>query len=157
MSSPSIKSLIATLKARDMKLTTAESCTGGILAHFIIQQPGVSSVFDRGFITYSNVAKMEELGVPAALLDTYGAVSDECAVAMAEGALSNSNAEIAVSVTGIAGPDGGSKEKPVGLVYIGIATQGGSTSTENDFTGSRLDIQTQTAHKAIELLLEALS
>lgn len=107
-----------------MRLATAESCTGGLLAGLLTETPGASETFERGFITYSNVAKSELLGVDGRLLEQFGAVSEEVARAMAEGALANAPVEVALSVTGIAGPDGGSPEKPVGLVYIGAAVKG---------------------------------
>src|SRR5690606_21949365 len=109
------------MSAKNLMLVTAESCTGGLLANTITHKPGVSKIFERGFVTYSNESKMEMLGVPREILDNYGAVSAECAQLMAEGALKNSRATLSVAITGIAGPDGGSPEKPVGLVYFGYA------------------------------------
>ena len=105
-----------------MMVATAESCTGGLIAGALTDVAGSSAVFDCGFVTYSNEAKVDMLGVPMALIDEHGAVSAEVAEAMAAGALANSRAEAAVSVTGIAGPGGGSAEKPVGLVFMGVAT-----------------------------------
>jgi nicotinamide-nucleotide amidase len=116
--------LLDLLRARKLKLATAESCTGGLIAAILTEVPGSSDVFERGFVTYSNEAKAEMLGVPAALIKEHGAVSEEVARAMAEGALRNSRADIAVSVTGVAGPDGGSAEKPVGLVHLAAARRG---------------------------------
>jgi nicotinamide-nucleotide amidase len=116
--------LLDLLRARELKLATAESCTGGLIAAILTEVPGSSDVFERGFVTYSNEAKAEMLGVPAALIKEHGAVSEEVARAMAEGALRNSRADIAVSVTGVAGPDGGSAEKPVGLVHLAAARRG---------------------------------
>jgi nicotinamide-nucleotide amidase len=116
--------LLDLLRARELKLATAESCTGGLIAAILTEVPGSSDVFERGFVTYSNEAKTEMLGVPAALIKEHGAVSEEVARAMAEGALRNSRADIAVSVTGVAGPDGGSAEKPVGLVHLAAARRG---------------------------------
>ena len=103
---------------------TAESCTGGLIAGLLTEIPGSSAVLERGFVVYSNAAKQELLGVPAETLVNYGAVSGETAVAMAEGALRASRAEVAVSVTGIAGPDGGTAAKPVGLVHFACARRG---------------------------------
>jgi len=119
--------LFEAAKAKGAMIAFAESCTGGLAAAYVTAIPGSSAVLERGFVTYSNEAKSEMLGVPAALISAHGAVSKAVAGAMAEGALAHSRADIAVSITGIAGPDGGSAEKPVGLVY---------------FAGARLDRQT---------------
>jgi len=118
--------LLELLRARKLKLATAESCTGGLIAAILTEVPGSSDVVERGFVTYSNAAKTEMLGVSPALIQKYGAVSAEVARAMAEGALRNSRvADIAVSVTGVAGPDGGTSIKPVGFVHFGAARKGG--------------------------------
>jgi nicotinamide-nucleotide amidase len=122
--------LLDELKARGMMLATAESCTGGLIAAALTAVPGSSAAFERGFVTYSNDAKMELIGMPATLIAAHGAVSAEVARAMAEGALGASRADLAVSVTGVAGPDGGSAEKPVGLVHIGAARRGAATLHE---------------------------
>jgi nicotinamide-nucleotide amidase len=122
--------LLDVLKARGLMLATAESCTGGLIAAALTAVPGSSAAFERGFVTYSNDAKMELIGVPATLIAAHGAVSAEVARAMAEGALGASRADLAVSVTGVAGPDGGSAEKPVGLVHIGAARRGAATLHE---------------------------
>ncbi len=111
--------LIDLLRAKSLMLTCAESCTGGMLSSLVTDIPGSSDVFDRGFVTYSNDAKMEMLGVPAGLIDRFGAVSREVATAMAEGAIAHSKAQISIAITGIAGPGGGTTEKPVGLVHFG--------------------------------------
>jgi nicotinamide-nucleotide amidase len=113
--------LIAELRARSLRLATAESCTGGLIAALFTEIPGASDIFECGFVTYSNAAKVRQLGVDRALLDQHGAVSAEVAEAMAAGARQASSADVAISVTGIAGPGGGSAEKPVGLVYIGLS------------------------------------
>jgi len=113
--------LISALRARGWKLATAESCTGGLIAGLFTEIVGASDVFERGFVTYSNAAKIGDLGVDYDLLRRHGAVSREVALAMAAGALRASAADIAVAVTGIAGPGGGMPEKPVGLVHIGLA------------------------------------
>jgi nicotinamide-nucleotide amidase len=110
------------------KIATAESCTGGLLASLITSIPGSSDVFERGFVTYSNAAKIECLGVLREVLEAFGAVSREAALAMAEGALAHSNATLALSITGIAGPGGGTPQKPVGLVHFGFARIGCPTS-----------------------------
>lgn len=113
--------VLATARTRGLKIATAESCTGGLVAAALTAVAGSSDVLDRGFVTYSNGAKMDMLGVPAGLLAEYGAVSRPCARAMAEGAIARSDADLAVAITGIAGPGGGSSEKPVGLVHFATA------------------------------------
>jgi nicotinamide-nucleotide amidase len=112
-------------RARGLKIATAESCTGGLVAGALTEIAGSSDVVDRGFVTYSNAAKEAMLGVPAATLKRYGAVSAETAIAMAAGALKNSDADITVAITGIAGPGGGSAQKPVGLVHFAAASRDG--------------------------------
>ena len=119
------RALLALCHARKLTLATAESCTGGLLAAALTEIPGSSDVIDRGFVTYSNQAKRQMLGVPARTLEKYGAVSRETAVAMAKGAIAHSPADIVAAITGIAGPGGGSKQKPVGLVHIAAATRRG--------------------------------
>jgi nicotinamide-nucleotide amidase len=139
-------------------MATAESCTGGMIISLLTDIPGSSSVVDRGFVTYSNEAKIEMLGVSPDTLDTYGAVSAETAHEMAEGALKNSRAGITLAVTGIAGPDGGSEEKPVGLVWFGMALSGKPVLTEKrQFQNLGRDyIRRQTAKHALEMGLLAL-
>lgn len=117
--------LIERCKAQDLKIAAAESCTGGLIMVCLTEVPGSSEIVDRGFVTYSNAAKTELVGVSEELIRAHGAVSEEVARAMAEGALAHSQADLAVGVTGIAGPDGGSEEKPVGLVHIAAARKGG--------------------------------
>jgi len=112
-------------RTHGLKVATAESCTGGLVAGALTEIPGSSDVLDRGFVTYSNAAKQAMLGVPASILERHGAVSQETADAMAAGALAMSNADLAVAITGIAGPGGGSAEKPVGLVHLAAATRDG--------------------------------
>jgi nicotinamide-nucleotide amidase len=116
--------LIGDCRARGLQLATAESCTGGLLAAILTEVPGASDVFERGFVTYSNAAKTEMLGVAPELIRRYGAVSAEVARAMAAGALAHSAADLAVAVTGVAGPGGGTAEKPVGLVHLAAAARG---------------------------------
>lgn len=116
--------IIELAKERNVKIATAESCTGGLIAAVLTEIAGSSAVVDRAFVTYSNEAKSEMLGVPADLIGRVGAVSRDVAIAMAEGAIANSDADVAVSVTGIAGPGGGSDEKPVGLVHFGAMRRG---------------------------------
>jgi len=113
-------------RARGLKIATAESCTGGLVAGALTEIPGSSDVFDRGFVTYSNAAKQQTLSVAASILERHGAVSRETADAMAAGALAMSDADLAVAITGIAGPAGGSADKPVGLVHFAAASRDGS-------------------------------
>jgi nicotinamide-nucleotide amidase len=127
--------LIARYRAAGLMAATAESCTGGLIAGLLTEIPGSSTVLERGFVVYSNAAKQELLGVPAETLARHGAVSRETAVAMAEGALRASRAEVAVSVTGIAGPDGGSTAKPVGLVHFACARRGRPTVAREEQFG----------------------
>ena len=145
-------------QARGILSATAESCTGGLIIARLTDIPGSSSMVDRGFVTYSNEAKMEMLGVSKATLDTHGAVSRETAQEMAEGALAHSQAGIALAVTGIAGPDGGSAEKPVGLVWFGVAARGVPTLTERRVfeNRGRSYVRQQTVIAALELGLAAL-
>jgi nicotinamide-nucleotide amidase len=118
--------LLDDLRRRGLKLSTAESCTGGLIAGLLTEIAGSSDVVERGFVTYSNAAKTELLGVPEAMLADHGAVSEAVARAMAQGALARSHADIAVAVTGVAGPGGGTAAKPVGLVHIAAARKGGA-------------------------------
>jgi nicotinamide-nucleotide amidase len=122
--------LLDACRARGVRLATAESCTGGLIAAALTAIAGSSDVMDRGFVTYSNEAKTELVGVPTDLIARHGAVSEEVARAMAEGALARSRASIAVSVTGVASPGGGSAEKPVGLVCFGLAQRGREVASE---------------------------
>lgn len=119
--------LVAACAAAGVTIATAESCTGGLVAGLITAVPGSSAVFERGFVTYSNAAKSDCLGVSATLIDTQGAVSEATARAMADGARARSRATLAVAITGIAGPGGGSADKPVGLVHFGLAATGAPT------------------------------
>jgi nicotinamide-nucleotide amidase len=118
--------LLDDLRRRGLMLATAESCTGGLIAGLLTEIAGSSDVVERGFVTYSNAAKAELLGVPEAMLSRYGAVSEAVARAMAEGAIAHSHADIAIAVTGVAGPGGGTAAKPVGLVHIAAARKGGT-------------------------------
>lgn len=143
---------------RKLRVVTAESCTGGLIAATIAKIPGCSAMLDRGFVTYSNEAKSEMLGVPADLIAARGAVSAEVARAMAEGALRLSHADISVAVTGIAGPDGGSGEKPVGLVHFAAARKGGPTRNEERRFGNigRHQVQEQSVLTALALMTRLL-
>lgn len=141
-----------------LKLATAESCTGGMIAAALTDIAGSSAVFERGFVTYSNEAKHELLDVSFSLIDQYGAVSSEVAQAMAEGALKHSRADMAVAVTGIAGPDGGTPAKPVGTVYIAVARREGSCYVERHrFEGDRQRVREQTVVAALRLAERHLS
>ncbi|MAM34701.1 MAG: damage-inducible protein CinA [Micavibrio sp.] len=142
--------LIDILKSQGLKLALAESCTGGMIATSITDVPGSSAVLERGYITYSNQSKIDCLGVSKATLANQGAVSAETAKEMATGALNNSQADIALSVTGIAGPDGGTTEKPVGLVYFGLAYKKSKEvkTFEKRFSGDRFDIRSQASNFA---------
>jgi len=119
--------LVKAYSERKLKIATAESCTGGLVAALLTEIPGSSAVVERGFVTYSNEAKTELIGVPAALIASHGAVSEPVARAMAEGALKSSRADVAVAITGIAGPGGATATKPVGLVHFGLAQKGAQT------------------------------
>jgi nicotinamide-nucleotide amidase len=150
-------SVLAACRAVGLKVATAESCTGGLIAAALTAIAGASDVVDRGFVTYSNAAKTEMLGVPPDLIAAMGAVSEMVARRMAEGALARSAADLAVSVTGIAGPDGGSTEKPVGLVWFGLARRGGKTATlHHVFPGDRGAVRRATVEKALRLLRAAV-
>lgn len=152
-----VAELIEYCRSRQLKVATAESCTGGLVAGAITEVAGASQVFDWGVVTYSNDAKAELLGVPAMLINEHGAVSAEVATAMAEGALHRSAADLAVSVTGIAGPDGGSAEKPVGLVYLAAARSGQPVFCEKHQLGDRGRGATRLAatQLAIQILFRA--
>lgn len=152
------KKLITLATDKAVMIATAESCTGGMIAAALTDIAGSSAVVDRGFVTYSNEAKNEMLSVPMALIDEHGAVSEEVARAMAEGAIAHSRAALAVSVTGIAGPGGGTGEKPVGLVWFGLADETGQARTEHHlFAGKdRRYIREKTVETALELLLQTL-
>jgi nicotinamide-nucleotide amidase len=150
--------LLTETKTRGYKIATAESCTGGLIAATLAAVPGASASLERGFVTYSNEAKAEMLGAPAELIREHGAVSREVALAMVEGALANSSADIAVAVTGVAGPDGGTALKPVGLVHIAAARRGGATAHEEMRFGDigRHEIQVETVRVAFELMTRVL-
>ncbi len=147
-------SLIDLLRSKGLKLATAESCTGGLIAGAVTEVAGSSDVFDRGFVTYSNEAKTEMLGVPAALIATHGAVSPQVAREMAEGALRHSRADIAVAVTGVAGPGGGTAAKPVGLVYVCTAQREGTPAIAELRLGDigRASVRRATILKALEMV-----
>lgn len=144
--------------AEGVMLAAAESCTGGLVAAAITDVPGASAVFDRCFVTYSNEAKSEMLGVQMALILRHGAVSRAVALAMAEGALARSRADICVSITGIAGPGGGSAAKPVGLVWFGLAARGAASRAERRVfaSGDRAFVRQRATETALTFALMAL-
>ncbi len=150
--------LLDRCRAAGLRIATAESCTGGLVAALLTEIPGSSAVVERGFVVYSNDAKVELLGVPAATIAAHGAVSRATALAMAEGALEASRADVAVSVTGVAGPDGGSPEKPVGLVWFGCARRGrGAVAREERFGDiGRGAVRLASVGAALELLEAAV-
>lgn len=146
--------LLADCREAKLKLATAESCTGGLIAALLTEIPGSSDVVERGFVVYSNEAKRDALGVPGDLIADFGAVSEQVARAMAEGALNNSRAQISVSVTGVAGPGGGTALKPVGLVHFGAARRGRNIIHEMQRFGDigREEIRIRSVAFALELL-----
>lgn len=140
----------------EITLATAESCTGGHVAARITTIAGSSAYFQGGVVSYTNTVKAEMLDVPEAVLENPGAVSEECARAMAEGARARLHATIAVSITGIAGPSGGTARKPVGLVYFGLATPDGTRVEQHVFDGDRAAVQGAATERALEMLVEAV-
>jgi nicotinamide-nucleotide amidase len=148
--------VLAAMRGRGWMVATAESCTGGLIAGALTEIAGSSDVMDRGFVTYTNAAKSQMLGVPEALIEVHGAVSMPVAAAMADGALARSDAQAAVAVTGVAGPGGGSVEKPVGTVWFGLAVVGQESVTERlVFPGDRRAVRRATVLHALALLLGA--
>lgn len=152
-----VEQLAAALKARGQCMATAESCTGGLIAGACTDVSGSSDWFERGFVTYSNAAKCEMLGVPAALIEAHGAVSEAVARAMAAGAVVNAHAHWSVAVTGVAGPTGGSAEKPVGTVWFGWATPMGVFTERQHFAGDRAAVRQATVAHALAGLLQRLA
>lgn len=147
------ESVLARCRARGWHVATAESCTGGLISGALTEIAGSSDVFDRGFATYSNTAKREVLGVTSETLERYGAVSEPTARAMAAGALAASGADLAVAVTGVAGPGGGSAEKPVGLVHFACAVKGGEIQHSRVvFAGDRGTVRRETVRHALSML-----
>jgi nicotinamide-nucleotide amidase len=147
------KAVLALCRARKWRLATAESCTGGLVAAALTAIPGASEVFERGFITYSNASKIELLGVPPETIARHGAISAETAESMARGALSHAPVDLAVSVTGIAGPGGGTSQKPVGLVYLGLARKDSLIQVErHNLAGDRGAIRDAALLLALALL-----
>ncbi len=152
-----LKNLSDVLKKKNLTIATAESATGGLIANVLTDISGSSDYFDRGLVTYSNKAKIELLGVSEEAINKNGAVSKIVARQMAEGARKKSNVDIAVSTTGIAGPTGGTKEKPVGTVFIGFSSKTKTLVRKFQFSGDRLEIKEQFCNKALELVLENIS
>ncbi len=151
------RQVIETAAARGLTLATAESCTGGLVAAALTAVPGSSAVVERGFVTYSNAAKTELLGVPVDLIETRGAVSEAVARAMAEGAVTHSRARVSVSVTGVAGPGGGSADKPVGLVHFGAVGPAGAVHVAHRFGNpGREEVRLASVRVALQLLLDRI-
>lgn len=148
------KALLDDLQRHSLSLTTAESCTGGLLAGLLTEVPGASATLERGFVTYSNAAKIEMLGVDPGLIERHGAVSRDVARAMAEGALAHAHADLALSITGIAGPDGGTADKPVGLVCLAVASRRSPTVDQECRYGDlgRTGIRLATLHTALGMV-----
>lgn len=144
------------LKKQKLTIATAESCTGGLLSHILTNISGSSDYFDRGIVSYSNKSKIQLLGVPENLLKKYGAVSKQVAKAMADGVRTKSNVDIGISTTGIAGPTGGTKEKPVGLVYISVSNKDSVIVKKLLFSGDRLQNKESTCNMALQMLLDIL-
>ena len=150
--------MAALLADKKITVAVAESCTGGALCQALTDIPGSSAWFDRGFITYSNQAKVEMLGVSSTLLEQYGAVSFETARAMVEGVHGRSNAELAIAITGIAGPDGGTAEKPVGTVFFGIGQKGQAVKIDKRrFKGDRNEVRARSVEFVLKALLKTLT
>ena len=145
------------LKNQKLVIATAESCTGGLIAHTLTNISGSSEYFDRGIVSYSNRAKMELLDIPGDMLKKYGAVSMEVAKSMAKGVRIKSNVNIGISTTGIAGPTGGSKEKPVGLVFIAVSTERNTFVKKFNFSGDRSQNKKSTCDAAFDMLLDVLT
>ncbi len=152
------EALLAALRSRGLMITTAESCTGGLIAGLLTEIAGSSDVVERGFVTYSNDAKHQMLGVPSDLIARHGAVSEEVARAMAEGALANSQAGLTVAVTGVAGPGGGTPAKPVGLVHVAVAATNAPTRHQELRLGDigRSGVRTETIRHALDLVRAGL-
>ncbi len=151
-----LNTLAGILVENDLTITTAESCTGGLIAGRLVDYPGISAVFKEGHVTYSAEAKCKYLGLEMSFIDNYGVVSAEVAEAMARGALKVADADVALSTTGIAGPDGGDNTHPVGLVYIACAFRDKASVRRFVFTGDRAAVRTQAVTEALKLALETI-
>ena len=147
---------IQKLLDKNYTMATAESCTGGGIAYVLTDIAGSSAVIDRGFVTYSNQAKTDMVDVPESTLIKYGAVSEKVAKAMAEGALKNAKVDIAIAVTGIAGPGGATENKPVGLVHFGLAIKNKTLHEKHIFSGDRNEVRQQTIEKALNMIIKAI-
>lgn len=156
MDTPAEYAVVRLLREKHMMIATAESCTGGMIGSALVNVPGASYVYSDGFITYSDSAKHRNLGVRQETLDRYSAVSEQTAREMAEGAARRADADVGVSSTGIAGPDGGTPEKPVGLVWLGCTVRGKTTAEKHIFSGDRMAVRKQAAERALRLVLECL-
>lgn len=152
-----MKQLDQLLTQKKLTIAIAESCTGGNLSALLTSQSGSSAYFDRGFITYSNQAKIDMLGVQKSTLDDFGVVSEQTALEMVQGVIKNSSADIAVSITGIAGPTGGTKDKPVGTVCFGFCILGKYSTATQQFNGSRTKVVQSSINFAITTLVKQLS
>ena len=148
--------LVQSLAEMGLTVSTAESCTGGMVASTIIDVPGASDVYNEGFITYSNEAKMKYLNVSEEVLDSFGAVSEETVKQMASGCRKATGSDVAIATSGVAGPGGGSVEKPVGLVYIGCAYKDIIEVRAYKFVGNRTEIRTQATNEAINMAMELI-
>lgn len=148
--------IIRKLTRRGETVAVAESCTGGMICSMLVEQAGASACFAEGYVTYSNEAKEKNLGVSHEVLETFGAVSEQTARQMAEGVRRRGEADYGVATTGIAGPDGGTAEKPVGLVYIACARSAGTQVERHVFSGDRARVRTQAAERALALLEECM-
>ncbi len=149
--------IVKILLARGWKVATAESCTGGMIASRLVNVAGVSDAFDEGYITYANSAKIKLLGVSPETLKEYGAVSEQTAAEMASGAAKSAGADCSVVTTGIAGPGGGTPEKPVGLVYMATCVKGRTAVKRCLFNGSRIQVREQASEAALEFLLQQIT
>lgn len=154
----SAQKLFNLAKKANVKIASAESCTGGLVSSLITEISGSSEIFDRGFVVYSNTAKIENLNVKNSTLDKFGAVSLEAAKEMAVGALQNSNANLSIAITGIAGPDGGSADKPLGLVYISSfnSVNNNLIAKKFNFSGNRNEVRMATVKNAVEILINQI-
>ncbi len=152
-----LKKISLILKKQHLKIATAESCTGGLISHTLTNISGSSDYFDRGIVSYSNKAKIELLGVSEDLIEKYGAVSKQVAKAMAAGIRIRSNVDIGIATTGIAGPTGGTKEKPVGLVYIAVSIPNNTIVKKFQFSGDRLENKKSTCDAALQMLLDIIT
>ncbi len=151
------KILVEKLIAKGLKISTAESCTGGMIAAKITAVPGASECFDAGVVTYSNEQKHKLIGVRTETLEKYGAVSQETALEMCKGVKKLTSADIGISVTGIAGPGGGTPEKPVGTVWIGVCSNNTHNAMKFLFEGNRDEVRNKTAEKALEMAMECIN